>query len=214
MKLKYIISDIARSFGKVCSYIYTYRIYRRLSGFKRLFYTGWVMREFKYCGKNVNLFPFDTLKGPQYISIGDKTAIGKRAVLTAWDRLKDEKFTPEIIIGKNVNIGDDCHITSVNKIQIGDNVLMGKKILITDNSHGEFVRNLLDIPPDDRPLSTKGPVIIEENVWIGEKASIMPAVHIGKGSIVAANSVVTKDVPPYSIVGGSPAKIIKTITDI
>lgn len=60
-------------------------------------------------------------------------------------------------------------------------------------------------------LISKGPVVIEDNVWIGEHACIMPGTTIGKGSIVGANAVVTKDVPPYSLVGGVPAKLIKTL---
>ena len=57
----------------------------------------------------------------------------------------------------------------------------------------------------------KCPVVIEDNVWIGEKASIMPGVHIGKGAIIAANSVVTHDVPAYAVVAGTPAKVIKQL---
>ena len=92
---------------------------------------------------------------------------------------------------------------------IGNNVLMGRKIFITDNNHGGSDRGNLDIPPSLRQLYSNGPVIIEDNVWIGEKVSILSNLHIGKGAIVAANAVVTKDVPPYAIVGGCPAKIIK-----
>ena len=88
-------------------------------------------------------------------------------------------------------------------------MVLGKKILITDNAHGSSSAELLEIAPNYRPLCSKGPVVIDDNVWIGEKVSIMPDVHIGKGVIVAANSVVTKDVPPYSIVGGVPAKVVK-----
>jgi len=83
--------------------------------------------------------------------------------------------------------------------------------LITDNAHGASNFDLLSIAPNKRPLYSKGPVIIEDNVWIGEKASIMPDVHIGYGSIVGANAVVTRDVPPYCVVIGNPAKIVKII---
>ena len=69
----------------------------------------------------------------------------------------------------------------------------------------------LDIPPYKRELISNGPVIIEDNVWIGEGSMIMPNVTIGKGSIIAANSVITKDIPSYCMAAGSPAKIIKTL---
>jgi acetyltransferase-like isoleucine patch superfamily enzyme len=65
--------------------------------------------------------------------------------------------------------------------------------------------------PNYRELFSKGAVYIGKNVWIGDKASIMPGVTIGEGCIVGANTVVTKDVPPYSVVVGSPAKIVKTL---
>lgn len=72
-------------------------------------------------------------------------------------------------------------------------------------------RRSCPLPPLFRPLFSKGPVIIGKNVWIGDKATILPGVTIGDGSIIGANSVVTKDVPAYSVVAGNPAKIIKTI---
>ena len=67
--------------------------------------------------------------------------------------------------------------------------------------------------PNLRSLSSKGPVIIEDNVWIGTKASIMPGVRIGKGAIIAANSVVTHDIPPYCVAAGIPAKVIKVVRE-
>lgn len=106
---------------------------------------------------------------------------------------------------------DHGHISCVNKVVIGNNVRMGKKVFITDNAHGASERSLLDIRPNLRPLYSKGPVIIEDNVWIGEMVCIMPGVTIGHGSIIGANAVVTKDVPPYCVVGGNPAKIIKQL---
>ena len=67
------------------------------------------------------------------------------------------------------------------------------------------------LPPQKRPLYSKGAVFIGDNVWIGDKATILPGVKIGEGAVVAANAVVTKDVPAYSMVAGNPAKVIKQI---
>lgn len=177
-----------------------------------MMYTGWISREFKSFGKDSYILPFfSLLKGAQYMTIGNKSQIGKGVQLTAWDNFKGQKFIPEIIIGDNCSIGEDSHITAINSIRLGNNVRLGKKILITDNAHGASTADKLDIAPNYRPLISKGPVIIDDNVWIGEKASIMPGVHIGKGVIVAANSVVTKDVPSYCVVAGVPAKVIKVM---
>lgn len=153
-------------------------------------------------------YPTDKIVGEQYISLGEKTCIGKRAVITAFDRIG----TPSISIGSYVAIGDDCHITAVNSITIGDGCLFGKKVTITDNSHGKnhTIEEMM-VSPRERNIYSKGPVIIGNNVWIGDKVTICPNVTIGDGAIIGANSVVTKDVPAFSIVAGSPVRIIKQL---
>lgn len=92
---------------------------------------------------------------------------------------------------------------------IGDNCLTGKWVTITDNSHGETDYDSLLLPPNKRNITSKGPIVVGNNVWIGDKATILPGVTIGDGAVIAANAVVTKDVPAYCVVGGNPAKIIK-----
>lgn len=179
---------------------------------KNVLYTGYYRKSFKSFGESSLIVPyFRALKGAKYISIGKYCTIGSRVQLTAWDKYQNQNFTPQIKIGDNCSIGDDSHITAINGIIIGNNVRSGKKILITDNAHGASEKILLNIAPNMRPLYSRGPVVIDDNVWIGEKVSIMPGVHIGCGAIIAANAVVTRDVPPCCIVGGVPAKIVKKI---
>jgi len=149
--------------------------------------------------------------GGDFISIGEKSRVHKNTVLTAWNQYGTQYFKPEIKIGKNVIIGEYGHITAINKIIIEDGVLTGHHVTITDNSHGLSTIKELQMEPINRPLYSKGPVIIDKNVWIGDKVTILPNVHIGEGCIIAANAVVVKDIPPYSIVAGIPGKIIKTI---
>lgn len=114
--------------------------------------------------------------------------------------------------GKNVQINDYVHITAAYSVEIGNNVLMASKIYISDCSHGSYIGNSDDsdprVTPTDRTLSVK-PVKIQDNVWLGEFVSVLPGVTIGEGTIVGANSVVTKSLPPYVIAVGSPAKPIK-----
>lgn len=177
------------------------------------FYTGLRSRHYRHLGKNTLLGIHTLYRGEKYISIGESCTIGDYGFLTAWDSRSGQIFQPEIWIGDGCTIGQQAHITAINSIRIGNGVLMGTKVLITDNSHGEFSYDQLEIPPIARPLYSKGPIVIEDNVWIGEKASILPNVHIGKGAIVAANSVVTKDVPAYSVVAGTPAVVIKRLEE-
>ena len=155
-------------------------------------------------------FPADlTSLGEKHIRIGVGTYIGEHCILTAWEKTcAGGDFHPEIISGENCCFGEYNHITSTNKIVIGDNLLTGRWVTITDNSHGDTDIETLQQPPLMRLVTSKGPVVIGKNVWIGDKATILPGVSIGDGVVVAANSVVTKDVPAYCVVAGNPAKVI------
>lgn len=175
-----------------------------------IIYTAYRAPRFKYFGKHSRIRPYlNVLRGEKYISVGESCYIGRLVQLTATDSFEDQLFTPKIIIGDNCSIGDFSHVTAINEIRLGNNVRMGKNILITDNSHGSSDLAMLNIAPNYRPLISKGPVIIDDNVWIGAKACIMPGVHIGRGAIIGAGSVVTKDVPAFAIAAGSPARVIK-----
>lgn len=167
-------------------------------------------RKFKNCDKTVRFDSIGLIEGYKYITIGANTSFQKDIYLTAWDQYRNQHFTPELIIGTNCAIGAWNHISCVNKISIGDGVLTGKWVTITDNSHGSSNSNDLIIPPQERSIYSKGSVYIGKNVWIGDKATILAGVIIGDNSIIAANSVVTKNVPPFTVVAGCPARIIST----
>lgn len=189
-----------------------YRIYKKLDYYSMTFYSWMISQNLNKHGKNTIIGLGTRLNAPKYVSIGNNVKIGRRCVIECWDHYHagaNFKMCPNLFIGNNSAIGDESHISCARKIIIGNGVRMGRKIFITDNNHGSSERNMLDIVPFDRPLTSSGPVIIEDNVWIGEKVSIMPNVTIGKGAIIAANAVVTKNIPQYAVVGGCPAKIIK-----
>lgn len=154
------------------------------------------------------------LLGCQYISIGKNTTIHENVILTAWDRYENQQFSPSITIGENCNIGEHCHITACNRIQIGNGVLTGRYVYISDNSHGTLADpKELDTRPSMRPLYSKGAVEIGDNVWIGERVCVMAGVKIGNGAIIAANAIVTHDIPAGVLAGGVPAKVIKKLSD-
>lgn len=161
------------------------------------------------CGKNVYFEKLGLLVGIKYIRIGNGSSIQKGTYLTAWDAYGNQKFKPQIDIGNSCHIGAYNHITCINKIKIGDGFVSGKWVTITDNNHGNTFLKMMKIPVSNRPLISKGPIFIGKNVWIGDKVTILPGTTIGDGAIVAANSVVSKDIPAYSVAAGNPAKILK-----
>ena len=156
---------------------------------------------------------------PRIIRIGD-IFFGEK--FTAGIDIRLESLAEESIInfGKNVKINDYCHIGAITSITIGDDCLIGSRVTIVDHEHGFYGNHSNDsltpshpdTPPDARPLSG-APIVIEQNTWIGEGAVILAGVKIGKGCIIGANAVVTRDIPPYSIAVGIPAKIIKVFNE-
>lgn len=175
-------------------------------GFNRI-YSIWLSAKIKRTGRVSFQRPI-TLIGGKYIEIGKGSTFGKFCILSAWDAYMGDKFTPCLRIGSQCHFGEYNHITTINRITIGNNLLTGRWVTISDNSHGRTDRNTLQLPPVERRLYSKGNVVIGDNVWIGDKATILSGVTIGDGAVIGANSVVTKDVPEYSVVAGNPAKII------
>ena len=177
---------------------------------KRKIYSRFLRYRFKYCHRSVWFEHLGLLVGPQYITIGANSDVQRLTYLTAWDGIKSNN-RPEIVIGEDCHIGAFNHITCADRIYIGDGFVSGKFVTISDNGHGYTSLEHMALPASKRPIVTKGPVIINKNVWVGDKVSILSGVTIGEGSIVAANAVVTKDVPAYSVVAGNPAKVIKNL---
>jgi maltose O-acetyltransferase len=126
--------------------------------------------------------------------VGVNVNLERKAWITNWNNVE---------IGNNSGIGMNSRIGSVC---IGNNVLMGPDCCILSNNH-EFKR--VDIPMTQQGYMGDKKVIIEDDVWIGQRVIILPGVIIGKGSILGAGSVITKNVAPYSIMGGNPAKLIR-----
>lgn len=114
------------------------------------------------------------------------------------------QFSWDLSIGDNSGVGVNAVISS--HVVIGDDVMMGPECMMFTSNHG---MDRTDIPMWRQPFSDPRPIMIGDDVWIGARVTILPGVHVGNGSVIGAGSVVTKDVPPYSIVGGNPAKVIR-----
>jgi acetyltransferase-like isoleucine patch superfamily enzyme len=139
--------------------------------------------QFASCGKNVYFYPLRSFFYYKTIEIGNNVYIGPGAMFLA---------------------SDSC-------IKISDKVMFGPNVSIIGGNHSTHIigKSMFDYKLSDKLASDDQPVIIETDVWVGSGSFILNGVRIGRGSIIAAGAVVSKDVPPYSIVGGVPAKIIK-----
>lgn len=146
----------------------------------------------------VNKIPFYSLRISlmrNYITIGKKTNVMNNVIIYNKNLSKSQ-----IQIGNNCVINRDCLLDGrVGKIIMGNNV---------DIARGVWIFTLEHDPHDDYHGQSSGDVILEDYVWIASRATILPGVKIGRGALVAAGAVVTKDVPEMAIVGGVPAKII------
>lgn len=158
-------------------------------------------------GKNAILHYPKKLEGGKNIYLGNNVFVGSDSWLATFENYLGNEYTPKIIIEDNVSIGRYACITSINNILIKKGTLISEFLYISDHTHGYDPMSSLN--PQAQPLSSKGEVVVGEKCFIGYRVCIMPGVHIGNGSVVGSNSVVTKDVPPYSIVAGCPATIIK-----
>lgn len=114
------------------------------------------------------------------------------------------QFAWDLSIGDNSGVGVNALISF--GVTIGNDVMMGPDCMIFTNNHGMERR---DIPMWMQKSSELQPVVIGNDVWIGARVIILPGVHVGDGAVLGAGAVVTKDVPPYGIVAGNPARLIR-----
>lgn len=194
--------------GRITTLLYPVWLQSKINNQMDKIYTWRIATSFKYFGGGNSLIHrcIHVWNG-QNITIGKNIHIFKDSIIACHPNPSYPK--PEIIIGNDCEIGEYSHITCANRITIGNNLLTGRRCTITDNSHGPSTRNVLDQNPRLRDIVSKGPVSIGNNVWLGDNVIILPGVTVGDGVIIGANTVVTKNIPSYSVAVGKPAKIIK-----
>lgn len=122
---------------------------------------------------------------------------GQRVMLSAGVKV----ICPErIIMGHDVLIANRCWVQAAGGLTIGNRVMLGPNVQVLTSNHD--VETLLTV---------NAPIVLEDEVWIGAGATLLPGVRVGQGSVVAAGAVVNRDVPPFTVVGGVPARVLKEL---
>ena len=176
------------------------RIFRR--GLRGISAFLW-RRKLKYFGVGAMIARPHHFWGEKYISIGDHVAIWRYSRV---DALGNGPDFEGIEIGEGCKIQPFVHIAAVEKVTLGKGVLIASHVYITDHDH-DFS------DPYDPPIWNKrvvsAPTCIEDYVWLGEGVMVLKGVTIGERSIIGAGSIVTKDIPSFSIAVGTPARVIQ-----
>lgn len=149
---------------------------------------------------------------PENVTIAENCTIGGSFIAL---------FGGKVSVGKNTYIGPGTSIQAKENITIGQDVIIANNVVLLDNNNHPVsplerkkMSNCKDHINDELwswKYAESKPIIIEDNVWIGRDVRILKGVTVGKGSIVALGAIVTRDVPPYSVVAGNPAKVVKTL---
>jgi len=204
MKLKDKLLGVYVREGWLVGSIY---LFRRIVNRLRSIVFGYALRAPK-----IFVGPGCIFIGSRFIKLGSRISIFRGMWLEAVTQYQGYIFSPLIIIGNDCGFSDSVHITCIERIEIGNSVLFGSRVFISDHNHGAYTGDF-HTPPTEPPamrrLYSGGAVVIEDNVWIGDNVNIIGPVRIGYGAVIAANSVVRKDVPPRTIVAGAPARVIK-----
>lgn len=155
---------------------------------------------YQHRGRHSKIYGSVRMDTPPY----RRFSLGSHSVVESFSCINNA--VGDVIIGDHTRIG--LHNTIIGPVTIGDHVNLAQGITVTALNH-----NFTDCHKriDEQGVATK-PVIIEDDIWIGTNAVILPGVTIGHHSVVAAGAVVTKDVPPYSIAAGIPAIVIKHLS--
>lgn len=140
--------------------------------------------------------------GLRNLSIGPGTVVGDDCWLNVVTR--DEEV--RLVIGATVLIGRQGMLSTAVRLEIGSHCVLAPRVYVSDVDHA-FER--LDLPIIEQGVVAHGPVTVEENCWLGVNVVVTGSLTVGRGSVVAANSVVLDDVPPFSVVAGTPARVVR-----
>lgn len=158
-----------------------------------------------HLGRGARLERVSLLTNPDRVFLGDKVGIAHGARIEAVTNHREYRYDASIHIGEYTSIQPYAHLAAAAKLIIGHHVLMGSRVFITDHDH-DFAD--LHTHVGQQRLNVC-PVCIEDFVWLGENVVVLKGVTIGHHAVIGANSVVTRDIPPYAIAAGAPARVIR-----
>lgn len=139
------------------------------------------------------------------IRIGNNFSLHRNSIIDCTGVINN--LGEELVIGNNVGFSFNCLIQVRGSINIGNNVIFGPYVSLIAENH---LFDDFNIPVNEQGVNRKG-IIIEDGVWVGAGVTILDGVIVGKNSVIAAGAVINRDVPPYSVVGGVPGKILKNL---
>jgi acetyltransferase-like isoleucine patch superfamily enzyme len=169
-----------------------------------LAYTLLMRPRFRSWGKGSRVSPGMVVSSPWAIEIGNNVRISGHSTFNVKDLRQDGRAS--LIIGDRTYIGRFVHINARQDVIIESDVIVTHRVLLGDEDHNYKDP---DLPISKQGCFFKGRVLLRSGCWIGTGAAILPGVVIGRNAVVAANAVVTKDVPDYAVAAGVPARIIK-----
>jgi acetyltransferase-like isoleucine patch superfamily enzyme len=183
----------------------------RWTGLRRdLFLWRWRRKvgasRFAHFGKRSLIYSPRAVLAPHRIEIGDDVLIHEHAMFSLVEHHNGRDYQPRLRIGDGTNIGAGIWFSCVGSIEIGEHNLMGHNVLIADSYHGYEDP---DTPIIRQPMAEPRPVTVEPGCIVGPHVAILAGVTVGSNSFIAANAVVTRSVPPNSVVVGNPARVIR-----
>ena len=173
-------------------------------------YSLWMIHTYPFArtGRDLSIgYPCNVDKAlARYISLGDHVVLRKDAGLSILPSVGQEAT---IVIGSRCSIGPRCSISAANGVYIEDDVILAASVLITDHNHAY---ENVEMPIRDQGVTSGGRIQIQQGSWIGWNAAIVANdrdIVIGRHSVIGANTVVTRSVPPYSVVSGNPGRVVR-----
>jgi lipopolysaccharide O-acetyltransferase len=165
----------------------------------------WYALGFKRIGRKSVIMGNLTYQSPQFIEIGKGVRIGPGCRLEAYPGYAGQTSSPSLVLKDGAVLQHKVHVYCRESVEIGENSLIASGCMITDNNHGMVPG---ERPYVDQPLIAR-PTVLESNVWLGEHVCVLAGSRIGAHSIIGCNSVVSGEIPPFSIAAGCPAKVLK-----